>query len=352
MESLCDIIIPVWNELSYTKQCIDSIYKNTDVPFCLIIIDNGSLEETRSFLQDLASIHNNITLITNKENLGYVKAVNQGLKISQGGYVCLLNNDIVVTKDWLKKMIDFSEKYPDTGLINCVENWDKKKPYPPNLEEYARTFEKEKGHYIELDHTTGACLLIKRGVIEKIGYLDERFYMGHYEDNDYSYRAKRAGYRCCRLMDTYVWHYMSSSFNHLQNWREDIAKKNQRLYEEIWGKSKRILYITDPIKDYSLFEKMIIKGHSLAHKGYIVDIYLKEKRDYEAVLNKYDLIHHDFLKLYLMPRNILILFFEIFKKYKKYRYQSIYIQDQKVFSFLKICRLPVALLSDEKILTM
>jgi glycosyltransferase involved in cell wall biosynthesis len=79
----CDIIIPIWNQMSLTKRCLESIREKTGIPYRLILIDNGSEEETRQYLASLAGNGGwRGVLIRNDENLGYIRAINQGLRVS------------------------------------------------------------------------------------------------------------------------------------------------------------------------------------------------------------------------------------------------------------------------------
>ena len=99
----CDIIIPVWNQPEATRECIESIVRGTNYPYRLILVDNGSGPETRSYLEELRKRPApEVKLIRNEENLGYIKAVNQGLKASDAPYVCLMNNDTIPGAGWLE----------------------------------------------------------------------------------------------------------------------------------------------------------------------------------------------------------------------------------------------------------
>src|SRR3990167_9235110 len=118
---ICDIIIPVWNQLEFTKNCIDSISKNTR-DFRLIIIDNASDSQTRDFLGALKDRGDPILLVRNEQNLGFVKAANQGMRLSDAPYICLLNNDTLVTAGWLEEMVSILEKNPNIGLLNPSSN--------------------------------------------------------------------------------------------------------------------------------------------------------------------------------------------------------------------------------------
>ena len=98
----CDIIIPVFDQLELTGRCLESIKARTGSPYRLILIDNASAGGTRDFLEGFRASNSNVTLIRNEENLGWVKAINQGMRLSTAPYVCIMNNDTVVRSDgWL-----------------------------------------------------------------------------------------------------------------------------------------------------------------------------------------------------------------------------------------------------------
>ena len=182
---LCDIIIPVWNQLALTRDCIESIFKNTaSEDYRIILVDNASDDETKNYLDGLnRAWPKQIALIRNEKNLGFIKAVNQGIAVSQAPYACLLNNDTLVTKGWLKEMIAIAESSDDTGIVNPSSNNLGQKPNQGEpLELYAEKISKESGQSIELGAAVGFCMLIKRKVIEKIGVFDEIYGTGNFDD--------------------------------------------------------------------------------------------------------------------------------------------------------------------------
>src|SRR5262249_10560773 len=100
------IIIPCWNQLEFTRQCIASVLRHTRGKWELIIIDNGSTDPTPGYLanlRDAAPLP--VTLISNSKNIGFPAAINQGLRCARGEYLVLLNNDVVVTEGWLDQLI-------------------------------------------------------------------------------------------------------------------------------------------------------------------------------------------------------------------------------------------------------
>src|ERR1700677_2576613 len=106
---LTSIIIPCWNQLEFTRQCIVALKNHTRPPWELIVIDNGATDGTGAYLsgvQDAAAVP--VTVIANGENRGFPAAINQGLQQARGEYLVLLNNDVVVTNAWLDKLIAFT----------------------------------------------------------------------------------------------------------------------------------------------------------------------------------------------------------------------------------------------------
>src|SRR3990167_2057048 len=96
-----DIIIPIFNRMGLTKACLNSIWDKSKTPYNLILIDNASDEETKRLLEDFSakggtSSGINVTVIPNDYNVGWVQAVNQGMKLSKSPYICIMNNDTIV----------------------------------------------------------------------------------------------------------------------------------------------------------------------------------------------------------------------------------------------------------------
>ena len=218
----CDIIIPVWNLKDYTQRCVESVIRNTDYPYRLIIIDNGSEKETKEYLEGLKNDKRlpGYILIRNEQNQGYTIATNQGMEISDAPYVCLLNNDTIVCKGWLREMTAVAESSKEIGIVNPnSNNLGTKKPWYMSLDRYAEKLLKEcKGQYIEMATAIGFCYLIKREVIDKIGILKVGYGLGNFEDTEYSIRAFRNGYKSVFSRGPYVWHAQNASFYLIQEY--------------------------------------------------------------------------------------------------------------------------------------
>jgi len=246
----CDIVMAVWNNLDLTKNCIDSIIKNTDIDYRLVIIDNASSDETKNYLERLKDKEGaRVSLIRNENNLGFIKAVNQGMKLSKAPYVCLINNDTIVAKGWLDEMIRVAESSPNIGLVNPSSNTlGQKMGKGESLEGYADFIKKDVTAFAEIGSAIGFCMLIKREVIDKIGFFDEIYGMGNFEDTDYSRRAIKEGYVCVRANRAYVFHDEGSSFGRSKAFDESF-ERNRQIYEFRWGKRKWIAYIISSFDD-------------------------------------------------------------------------------------------------------
>ena len=275
----CDIIIPVWNQLQLTRDCIEYIARNTHYSYRLIIIDNGSEEETQKYLGELSrDNYRQIKLIRNEVNLGYVKAVNQGLQISDAPYVCLLNNDVLVGKSWLTEMIGIANSDAKIGVVNPVNDEIDSKSAEELLRYKTEKLNSCHGQFIEIMGAMGFCMLIKREVVSKIGLLDEIFGIGGYDDMDYSRRVWQAGYKCVKAKGAFVIHRVHSSFDSLGKKRKrKIGRQTRALFWKKWGTIPRVAFVvSNPSDDKSATNKIYDRAHNLARNWNIVRIFLKE----------------------------------------------------------------------------
>jgi GT2 family glycosyltransferase len=216
-------------------------YKNAEI----ILIDNNSDKETKETLKGFAASHKNVIIITNKQNLGFPKAINQGLKIAKGQYVFIANNDIILPPNWQNKMINQAEQDSRIGLVgpvtNSVSGVQKVNVISYSNEEEMYKFMKEiskekNGQSFEFPRIAFLFTLIKREVIEKIGGLDERFTPGNYEDDDYCLRAQLAGFKTIIAADVFVHHYGSTSFTaEGEEKYNKILETNKRKFIDKWG---------------------------------------------------------------------------------------------------------------------
>jgi GT2 family glycosyltransferase len=321
----CDIIIPVWNQLQLTRDCIEYIVKNTYYPYRLIIIDNGSEKDTQEYLKELSKDNKlQVILIRNEANLGYVKAINQGLKISDAPYACLLNNDTKVTNNWLENMVKIAEVIPRIGIVSPTSN-----------ESFPEDTENTEEIYIELAAADGFCMLIKHKVIEKIGFFDEIFGMGMWEEIDYSRRVYQAGFICVRAKNALVYHYGNKSFGLLEKRnKKRLYKRNRKIFYSRWGRPTRVIYlVSNSLKDRNTKEKVINTAYTYAKNWHIVYLILKKSAD--SIVRK-----HASIIIKKIPDGYFYIFslFEILRpKKQRIRFKYILVDDSKFVCLLRRC---------------
>ncbi|OGC14691.1 hypothetical protein A3J90_05200 [candidate division WOR-1 bacterium RIFOXYC2_FULL_37_10] len=197
------IIIVNTNNKKILRECLASIFQNTHKPSLEVIVsDNGSKDGSQEMVK---TSFPQIILIENGENLGFIKATNKGLKISTGRYVCLLNDDTITKDSAFDKMVEFMEK--SQKKIGCCA---------PTLLNVDGTFQHQGGllqkkfwlsnEPVEISFAIGACLLLRREVMDKIGYLDEKLFF-YNDDLDYCIRIKKAGYKIYFVPSAKIMHY-------------------------------------------------------------------------------------------------------------------------------------------------
>ena len=116
------IVILTFNELEYTKKCVESIRRHTPEPHEIIFVDNGSKDGTVKWLKKLVNEHGHYKLIENGKNLGFAKGCNQGIEAASSDCILLLNNDVVVTEGWLAGMMECLNSAPDIGIVGPMTN--------------------------------------------------------------------------------------------------------------------------------------------------------------------------------------------------------------------------------------
>ena len=248
------VIILSYNTKSLLEECLRAVYNSKNIDkeeLEVIVVDNNSSDDSCEMVSKKFA---QARLIKNKENIGYSAGNNAGIKIATGSYILLLNSDAVVEKDTLKTMLDFMDQNQLLGVSTCrVElpngelDWACHRgfPTPWNAFTYFAGFERlfpksrvfsgyhqswkdlKKPH--EVDVISGAFFLIRREIINKVGLLDERFFM-YGEDIDLCYRIRQAGYRIMFNPSVKVLHHKKQSGRNKDD--EEIRKQSERFFFE------------------------------------------------------------------------------------------------------------------------
>ena len=216
---LASIVVPTWNGLKYTRECLDSVLKRTREPFEVVVVDNGSTDGTAAYVRSLKDPR--VRLIAHEKNLGFARAINAGTAKARGRWVVWLNSDAVVTPGWLDRLVACAERAPWVGAvgpytneINGLQRFERSvyrglSDLPLFSESLAL---RNAGQARWAHRLTGFCLLVKREALARVGSLDESFGLGTYEDFDFCLRLRLAGYQLLLAEDVFVHHHGHKTF--------------------------------------------------------------------------------------------------------------------------------------------
>jgi GT2 family glycosyltransferase/glycosyltransferase involved in cell wall biosynthesis len=233
------IIIPVFNNLKYTRDCLAAIYENTpEIPYEIIVVDNGSTDGTAGFLRQEAA-EGRLQVLANPENLGFARACNQGARTARGKHLVFLNNDTKVRPHWLAELVKSAQNDEKAGVVGA------KLLYADDTVQHAGiVFDEDKKVYhlyrnFDKDHpavnkereyqaVTAACALIKKKVFFEAGLFDER-YLNGFEDLDLCFRIREKGYKVIYNPKSEVYHFESRTPG---RFAQEV--KNSNLFLSIW----------------------------------------------------------------------------------------------------------------------
>ncbi len=226
------VVVCVHNALEDVKECLVSLWNCRSFPYTIIIVDDGSDEATKDYLEQFCNDTNSM-LIRHEKAWGYTRSANDGLRHGRDhDYVVLLNSDTILTSGWIEKMLEVFEQYPKTGIVGPLSNSATYQSVPQLRDSKTGEWKKNellKGFTVELmNHMietmgecetpvvpslNGFCTMISKSVIETVGLLDEQqFPVGYGEEVDYCLRARKAGYELRVASNVYIFHEKSKSF--------------------------------------------------------------------------------------------------------------------------------------------
>lgn len=223
------IIILNWNNWSDTFECLESVKKINYVNFKVVVVDNGSTQKPVGF-DDLIRQWQTaaVKFIFNPDNLGFSEGNNIGIKYAleqDADYILLLNNDMLVEPDFLSQLASVGQSHSEAGFLGPKIlfsgapktiwfaggkiNWLYNKGIMVGHAE-VDVGQYDQPEVQETDYITGACLLVKRQVVEKIGLMPTDYFL-YYEDTDWSLRIRQAGFKCLFVPRAKVYHKGSRS---------------------------------------------------------------------------------------------------------------------------------------------
>jgi GT2 family glycosyltransferase len=239
------IVIVTHDNLLFSRMTLESVIACTEYPgHEVIVVDNGSRDGTTAWLYELAAANPRVRLVMNPGNVGFARACNQGLALARGDILVLLNDDTLVPPGWLPRLMRPLDD-PDIGLVGAVTNRIGNEAEVPTdytnwgeMLEFAGARARDReDQVLDIATVTMFCLAMRRDTFQRLGPLDQRFEVGMLEDDDYSMRARRAGYRLVCAEDAFVHHFGETSFGKLvsSGAYNELLAANKRRFEDKWG---------------------------------------------------------------------------------------------------------------------
>lgn len=248
-ETDLSIILVCWNNKAYLEPCLDSLYAgNLRSRFDVVVVDNGSTDGSQVML---AEKFPDVRIIQNAGNVGLARACNQGIEATVSRYALLLNNDTLVNGPSLDAMVDFLDKRPDAGAVggrllnpdgsfqagyaSFSSLWEElmiatgigdrlKDGYPSH---------KDTNEVQTVGWLSSACLLLRRAALDKVGLLDEEYFI-YGDEADLQYRLKQAGWPVYYLPYVTTIHYGGKSMNRWGR-RKMVYRGKMLFYRKNYG---------------------------------------------------------------------------------------------------------------------
>jgi len=275
------VVVLNYNGGNFIKKCLTSVFKNDYPNFEVVMVDNNSNDGS---LEMAKSNFSKADFIKNEENFGYAAGNNVGIRYSlerMADYVCILNNDTEVEKDFISRLVETMEKDNEVGIASPVIfngknkqvwfskgkiNWLKMKViHSANIE--------TKDVY-ESDFISGCAMMISSEVFNEVGLLDENFFL-YWEDADFSYRVKKAGFK--NVIVTASWAY------HFEKSQDNLENKTYWLVISglIFFKKHTPLFLKPWIKGYVLLRKIKNFWDVLRGKNKLAKVVKKAYKDFK-----------------------------------------------------------------------
>lgn len=275
---LVSIIIVNWNGGEVMRQCIESLSKIDYANWELIVVDNGSTDGSVEKIKKLNIKNQNykskLKIIRNKTNLGFAVANNQGYKVSRGKYILLLNNDTKVEPDFLTKLVSHIKQDLSVGVIQPKIFLMDKPEYLDNAgsfltrsgflehwgfgEKDGKEFNSER----EIFSAKGACMLIRREVIEKVELFDDDFF-SYFEESDFCWRVWMNGWKVLFYPEAKIYHKLGYTIRRL-----NVAQLNYHYYKNricsllknLDGLNLLLIFVPHLIISESLWLLFLLRG--------------------------------------------------------------------------------------------
>lgn len=284
------IVIPVKDQLPYLDRCLASLQKIQDISWELVIVNDGSNQETVKYLEQFPQIN----IVHHKESKGFVEACHAGANKSIGHFLLFLNSDTELIEPLsFRKMLDVYKYNKNVGVVGArllLEN--------NTIQHAGLIFDHKQMNYVHryygkdmndpvvcvneaVDVVTGACFMTTRDLWNKLGGFDKVFSPGYFEDTDFCLRAKELGFSTVYCGEALLYHYQSKSFSGGPT--KEHFGRNHEIFKQRWIRNSKIVkypkicacYITKDSEEF--IEASIRSIYDIVSKIIVVDNVSKDK---------------------------------------------------------------------------
>lgn len=233
---MVSVIVLNWNGKDVIMACIESLLAQTHPLTEVIIVDNGSTDGSREMIKERYT--SRITLIENKENLGFAEGCNVGIRASHGEFVALINSDSTANPNWIAEMVQGIKASETIGMCACKIYFSDR---PDTLENTGQTISRDglgrtRGR-LEKDHgqydarsavfcPSGCAALYRRKMLDEIELFDKEFF-AYADDIDIGLRGRLLGYKCFYIPTAIAYHKLSASFGLLSPFKAFLVERNR-----------------------------------------------------------------------------------------------------------------------------
>jgi GT2 family glycosyltransferase len=253
------IVIPVFNQLHYTRQCLDSLNRSGCSDAMIVVINNASTDGTTQYLAERPGLR----VINNVENRACAAAWNQGFQAGMTKWTVFLNNDVVLPAGWLENLVTFAEKEKVDVACPAIGEGD----LDYDLANYAKDYMFRMAAVQRNNKAHGVCFMVHRKVMETIENFDENFRKGGNEDEDFFIRARQAGFRLAVTGASYLHHFGSVTQKALAaergSTRDETVGYFRSKWKITWFQRRRMQWQRKLIGTWWRWTERLRHGHTL-----------------------------------------------------------------------------------------
>lgn len=236
----CTIVLPVFNGLSFVVDCLEAVFRWTDLDrHRLLIVDDASDGATGTYLEQAAGRNKNVDLLRNEVNLGFLQSCNRAIAACETDSVLLLNSDVVVSPGWLDRLLACLEGDDSIAAVNPLTNRAAQIALPmtpgANFLGMNERLSTRDGSCLDVVTGVGFCMLLRKRALDEVGAFDEAYGRGYCEESDLCMRLVQASWRTVVADNVYVYHRGNASFAD----RDARYRDNRKIFDKRWKREYR-----------------------------------------------------------------------------------------------------------------